>query len=224
MFLVFTNGSGWLLTSWFITQIKTGGLVVWRRKDTLVVYRGCNYQSTFKASQKIYPHVDGHQRTRPSVLIAGDFRKSNTISQVKQYLDGKMSDKNAEGELMPTGSILDDIVSFQSANISLYERETDRLLDGLGPRFIDWWMNKPLPVDADLLPEVVHEFRPPFRRSLSHARSKLTDNELTYLRKLAHSLPTHFVLGISSPTILCHFFNHKYNFQTANIFLFACIY
>nr|GMD57033.1 chloroplastic group IIA intron splicing facilitator CRS1, chloroplastic isoform X1 [Ipomoea batatas] len=78
---------------------------------------------------------------------------------------------------------------------SLYEREADRLLDGLGPRFVDWWYPKPLPVDADLLPEVVPGFRPPLRRCPPDVRSQLTDHELTYLRKLARPLPTHFVLG-----------------------------
>ena len=78
---------------------------------------------------------------------------------------------------------------------SLYERETDRLLDGLGPRFIDWWMRKPLPVDADLLSEVVPGFRPPLRLSPPSIRPKLTDEELTYLMKLAHPLPFHFALG-----------------------------
>jgi hypothetical protein len=84
----------------------------------------------------------------------------------------------------------------QPINGSLFERETDRLLDGLGPRFVDWWMRKPLPVDADLLPEVVKGFRSPSRLCPPRMRSKLKDDELTYLRKLAQSLPTHFVLGI----------------------------
>ncbi|EYU44617.1 hypothetical protein MIMGU_mgv1a026522mg, partial [Erythranthe guttata] len=78
---------------------------------------------------------------------------------------------------------------------SLYEREADRLLDGLGPRFVDWWMQKPLPVDGDLLPEVIPGFKTPFRLSPPSTRAKITDNELTYLRKLARPLPTHFVLG-----------------------------
>ncbi|KAL6007551.1 hypothetical protein ACLOJK_033049 [Asimina triloba] len=82
-----------------------------------------------------------------------------------------------------------------SINGTLYEREGDRLLDGLGPRFVDWWYPKPLPVDADLLPEVVQGFKPPFRLCLPRMRPKLTDDELTYLRKLARPLPTHFVLG-----------------------------
>ncbi|KAK1320816.1 hypothetical protein QJS10_CPA03g00609 [Acorus calamus] len=49
-----------------------------------------------------------------------------------------------------------------------------------------------------MLPEVVPGFRPPFRRCPPHLRPKLTDDELTYLRKLARPLPTHFVLGRNS--------------------------
>lgn len=86
-------------------------------------------------------------------------------------------------------------VNYQRTNGSLYERECDRLLDGLGPRFVDWWMNKPLPVDADLLPEVVPGFEPPFRLCPPHTSVKLTDDELTYFRRISHPLPTHFVLG-----------------------------
>lgn len=89
-------------------------------------------------------------------------------------------------------------VHFETQNSiegSLYEREANRLLSGLGPRFIDWWWKKPLPVDADLLPEVVPGFKPPLRMCPTGERTKLTDDELTYLRKLARSLPTHFALG-----------------------------
>lgn len=87
-------------------------------------------------------------------------------------------------------------------NGSLYEKEADRLLDGLGPRFLDWWWRKPLPVDGDLLPEVVPGFIRPFRLCPPHARSKLTDDELTYLRKFARPLPTHFVLGNFLPLLI----------------------
>ncbi|KAL0378058.1 UNVERIFIED_CONTAM: Chloroplastic group IIA intron splicing facilitator CRS1, chloroplastic [Sesamum radiatum] len=101
----------------------------------------------------------------------------------------------------PDGSGLDEMIrekdgEWESLHMpSLYEREADRLLDGLGPRFVDWWMQKPLPVDADLLPELVPGFKTPFRLCPPFTRSKLTDAELTYLRKLARHLPTHFVLG-----------------------------
>ncbi|KAK1363621.1 Chloroplast splicing factor [Heracleum sosnowskyi] len=131
-----------------IVEFKTGGLVVWSKKDAHVIYRGSIYQ---------YP--------KPFIRKNGNLGTN----------DGK-----------------EEIISIDG---SLYEREADRLLDGLGPRFIDWWRPKPLPVDADLLAEVVPGFRPPFRLCPPKTRSQLTDDELTYLRRLSRPLPTHFVLG-----------------------------
>ncbi|EEF45655.1 conserved hypothetical protein [Ricinus communis] len=144
-----------------IVELKTGGLVVWTRKDSLVIYRGCNYHLT----------------------------KSSHVST----MDEKIGSKDGEEEYIPTSIFIGDDANTPTINGSLFERETDRLLDGLGPRFVDWWMRKPLPVDADLLPEVVAGFMPPSR--FHYARAKLKDDELTYLRKLAYALPTHFVLG-----------------------------
>nr|GEV85195.1 chloroplastic group IIA intron splicing facilitator CRS1, chloroplastic [Tanacetum cinerariifolium] len=138
-----------------IVETKTGGLVVWSKKDILVVYRGCNYKHTPRFSPNTYSVESSYQT---------------------------LGDHDGEVDIMPVQG-------------SLYEREADRLLDGLGPRFIDWWMPKPLPVDADMLPEVVPGYKPPSRLYPLRGASKLTDNELTHLRKRAYYLPTHFVLG-----------------------------
>lgn len=73
--------------------------------------------------------------------------------------------------------------------------EADKLLDGLGPRFSGWWGYAPLPVDADLLPAIVPGYRRPFRLLPSGVPPKLTDREMTILRRLAHPLPFHFALG-----------------------------
>jgi hypothetical protein len=135
------------------------------------------------------------------------------INPNESGLDEKMCRKESEGKTLPSADFLKEDLNSQSVSGSLYERETDRLLDGLGPRFIDWWMHKPLPVDADLLPEVVPGFRPPFRLCPPHARAKLTNDELTYLRKLAHPLPTHFVLGITLLTVICQFFPENMIFR-----------
>lgn len=134
-----------------IVELKTGGIVVWRNKDFLAVYRGCNYGS-------------GSKDTRNTNFNAASDHGNSTFN-----------------------------MNLQMA--SLYEREADRLLDKLGPRFVDWWMQKPLPVDGDLLHAVVPGFKTPFRLCPPFTRAKLTDAELTYLRKLARPLPTHFVLG-----------------------------
>ncbi|PON53100.1 RNA-binding, CRM domain containing protein [Parasponia andersonii] len=172
-----------------IVELKTGGLVVWRKKDTLVIYRGCNYPSTSKTFPKMYPSFS----STDIGLLNLETGIHSEVNSNENILNGKLSNKNAEMEPLPA-SIMENDINFQP-NSSLYERETNRLLDGLGPRFIDWWMHKPLPVDADLLPELVPGFRPPFRRCPPNTRPKITDEELTYLRKLAKSLPTHFVLG-----------------------------
>jgi hypothetical protein len=150
--------------SFLCKQMKTGGLVVWTRKDIHVVYRGCNYQ----------------------------WKKNFNTATIEESFPRN----GGEEESISAGILMEADLNTQPINGSLFERETDRLLDGLGPRFVDWWMRKPLPVDADLLPEVVKGFRSPSRLCPPRMRSKLKDDELTYLRKLAQSLPTHFVLGI----------------------------
>lgn len=160
-----------------VEQLKTGGLVVWCKKDALVIYRGSNYQLSPKAFLRRHTGLDGGHDT-----FSSDISYGNTGLQVKSTGEEMIGRRDGEDETV-------------SIDGSLYEREADRLLSGLGPRYIDWWRPKPLPVDADLLPEVVPGFKPPFRLCPPKARSKLEDDELTYLRNLAHPLPTHFVLG-----------------------------
>ncbi|TYI56065.1 hypothetical protein E1A91_D11G183700v1 [Gossypium mustelinum] len=153
-----------------IVEMKTGGLVVWCKKDVLVVYRGQNHWLTSNG-RRVFNNLASDNNTTMS-------QEKSNASTWGRSLNGEDRDENNQ-----------PVVG------SLYERETDRLLDGLGPRFIDWWMRKPLPVDADLLPQVVPGFRPPTRLSPPKTRPKLTDEELTNLRKLAHPLPFHFALG-----------------------------
>lgn len=169
-----------------IVETKTGGLVVLSKKDFLVVYRGSNHQLTTKGSPSL--RTNCYEMNRVESATKGDLcqvESSHSSSEILSW--------NADHMDSISAGIQD--MNCQPVNGSLYERETDRLLDGLGPRFIDWWMHKPLPVDADLLPEEVPGFQPPFRLCPPHSSAKLTDYELTYFRKLAHPLPTHFVLG-----------------------------
>lgn len=177
-----------------ILEMKTGGLVIWRKKDTLVLYRGIHYP--YKVFQE-KDHIPANGQERLSfVCVQSNPKHVMSITPLKdnqRILDEKM--KGEDGQRQSTAISIDYKACSESINGSLYERETDRLLDGLGPRFVDWWMHKPLPVDADLLPEVVPGFSPPLRLCPPNERPKLSDDELTYLRKLAHPLPTHFVLG-----------------------------
>ncbi|KAI3451781.1 hypothetical protein Pfo_008446 [Paulownia fortunei] len=164
-----------------IVEMKTGGVVVWSNKDFLAVYRGCIYESGSIHIRNIHRNSIGDQEYSSSTM---NYRNTTTVAQVSS--DGSNLDEMIHGK---------DGKWESSHMASLYEREADRLLDGLGPRFVDWWMQKPLPVDGDLLPELVPGFKTPFRLCPPFTRSKLTDAELTYLRKLARPLPTHFVLG-----------------------------
>ncbi|KAF8399079.1 hypothetical protein HHK36_014945 [Tetracentron sinense] len=162
------------VTQMVVDEIK----LIWKKSELAMLHSGLSGGEEKSLSKiSIWKSVD-----------------EKTISQVKVkeiFLDKKITGKDGEQKSLPTTIFIEENVDLQSINGSLYEGEADRLLDGLGPRFIDWWMPKPLPVDADLLPEVV----PGFRLCSPHVRSKLTDYELTYFRKLARPLPTHFVLG-----------------------------
>ncbi|XP_057733671.1 chloroplastic group IIA intron splicing facilitator CRS1, chloroplastic-like [Arachis stenosperma] len=165
-----------------IVEMKTGGLVVWSRKDTHVVYRGCNYQLTSRSSPKVYPRYIHGQTKSPY--------ETNMVESVKSNNTSDMPSGNGNNNAS-TSTCIQEV----HCSGSLYERETDRLLDDLGPRFVDWWYPKPLPIDADLLPEVVPGFKPPFRLCPPYSSAKITDYELTFFRKLAKPLPVHFVLG-----------------------------
>lgn len=165
-----------------IVEMKTGGFVVWRLKNALVVYRGRDYTLRQKDDPELHHDFLCSQQNSS---FTENIKETSIFSPLNS--SGRSEDEMITGE-----NSKEDTVAM---NESLYEREANRLLDDLGPRYVDWWWPKPLPVDADLLPEVVPGFKPPFRLCPPRSRSKLTDDELTHLRKLARSLPTHFVLG-----------------------------
>lgn len=77
--------------------------------------------------------------------------------------------------------------------------ELNQFLDELGPRFKDWSGREPLPVDADLLPAVDPEYKPPFRLLPYGVRHCLTNKEMTLFRKIARTVPPHFALGMLYP-------------------------
>ncbi|KAH6759971.1 hypothetical protein C2S51_016920 [Perilla frutescens var. frutescens] len=164
-----------------IVELKTGGLVVWSNKDFLAVYRGHHYGSR---SKNIW--IRKYNSASDQGYSSANMKYQSTTTVPRVTSDGSNPDKLIHGKDGKWENL-------QMA--SLYEREADRLLDELGPRFVDWWMQKPLPVDGDLLPAVVPGFKTPFRLCPPFTSAKLTDAELTYLRKLARPLPTHFVLG-----------------------------
>ncbi|KAI3946441.1 hypothetical protein MKX01_017657 [Papaver californicum] len=175
-----------------IVELKTGGLVVWTKDDTHVVYRGFLHESPSDGSSKLN-QVPASDKISPSKAVV-----LNEDVSAESLTNMAVQDDNITGKALEESSHfagMEENFNHQLVQGTLYEREADRLLDGLGPRFVDWWWPKPLPVDADLLAEVIPGFMTPFRLCPPHVRLQLADDELTYLRKLARPLPTHFALG-----------------------------
>ncbi|CAL5215178.1 unnamed protein product [Lathyrus oleraceus] len=83
----------------------------------------------------------------------------------------------------------------QHDNMTPEEMEFNRMLDGFGPRFADWWGTGILPVDADLLSPIVPGYRTPLRLLPTGMHPRLTNDEHAKMLKLAKALPCHFALG-----------------------------
>lgn len=180
-------------------QRKTGGLVVWRSGSNIILYRGPNYQ---------YPYF----LTNKNLLDdSSSVESPGSDSDVDQDISNEMGEHSFATNAVDTpvskhglrsfhapiiqGVGLPNRVRFQLPGEAQLAEEADALLEGLGPRFTDWWSYDPLPVDADLLPAVVPGYKRPFRLLPYGVRPKLTNDEMTTLRRLGRPLPCHFALG-----------------------------
>ncbi|KAK9068195.1 hypothetical protein SSX86_012306 [Deinandra increscens subsp. villosa] len=156
-----------------ILEMRTGGLVIWRSGSTVALYRGIGYQDPSLKQRK---HEYNKGKSERSSISDGDVTTGSMDSSQLHELDAE----NAE--------IKDELN---------YEKEVDKLLEGLGPRYTDWPGCDPLPVDADLLPGTVQDYKPPFRILPYGVKATLVGKEATSLRRLARFLPPHFALGRS---------------------------
>lgn len=159
-----------------IVERRTGGLVTWRSGSVMVVFRGTNYEGPPKPQP-----VDGE----------GDSLFVPDISSVDN--PAMRNDNNADPTLEKGSLPVRNPV--HAENMTEEEAEYNSLLDGLGPRFVDWWGTGVLPVDGDLLPQSIPGYKTPLRILPTGMRPRLTNAEMTNLRKLAKSLPCHFALG-----------------------------
>ncbi|KAL2625974.1 hypothetical protein AAZV13_07G083600 [Glycine max] len=155
-----------------IVERRTGGLVTWRSGSVMMVYRGIDYQGP--DSQKEVNEKKGDGFFVPDVSKREDSSTATSTSEKSEVVVRERE---------------------HPENMSEAEAEYNALLDGLGPRFVGWWGTGILPVDADLLPRTVPGYKTPFRLLPTGMRSRLTNAEMTNLRKLAKSLPCHFALG-----------------------------
>lgn len=159
-----------------LLEDRTGGVVIWRSGRSVVLYRGMNYNFQCVQSYAKFIEIDSGKGVSDanSAVLSHDGHNSQA-----SRADGMKS-------LTSTG------------NFSLESSETfdiDNFLDQLGPRYKDWSGRGPIPVDADLLPGVVHGYKPPFRVLPYKIKNTLRDKEMTTLRRLARQTAPHFALG-----------------------------
>ncbi|XP_020105948.1 CRM-domain containing factor CFM3, chloroplastic/mitochondrial isoform X2 [Ananas comosus] len=168
-----------------LVERRTGGLVVWRSGSVMVVYRGNNYKRPSKSQSVSLKSASTKLSYEDDSLFIPD---TSATAKLKEN-DNQVASLTLEQVKLSQ-------LSLECADsVTEEEREYNQLLDELGPRFLDWWGTSVLPVDADLLPEEISGYKTPFRLLPNGMRSRLTNSEMTNLRKLARTLPCHFALG-----------------------------
>ncbi|KAK1397733.1 CRM-domain containing factor CFM2, chloroplastic [Heracleum sosnowskyi] len=173
-----------------LIERKTGGLVIWRSGSNMIVYRGAEYKYPYFLNED-----DGTNKTLQfDDRIDGENEKCSSLMDGVRSAGSPLSNKTVKPPLIQ-GVGSPNRVRFQLPGELQLAEESDHLLDGLGPRFTDWWGYDPLPVDADLLPAVVSGYRKPFRLLPYGVKPILTNDEMTTLKRLGRPLPCHFALG-----------------------------
>ncbi|KAL5768602.1 hypothetical protein ACOSQ2_015385 [Xanthoceras sorbifolium] len=158
-----------------ILESRTGGLVIWRSGSSVVLFRGMTYKLTCVQSFTKQNQMQHSKDDKFDMLNVG---KENSVPKMKPF------DPDSTKHLRNLST--EELIDLSELNY---------LLDELGPRFIDWTGCEPLPVDADLLPPVVPDYKPPFRLLPYGIRHCLKDKEMTILRRLTRNMPPHFALG-----------------------------
>ncbi|XP_042449333.1 CRM-domain containing factor CFM3, chloroplastic/mitochondrial-like [Zingiber officinale] len=168
-----------------ILERKTGGLVIWRSGTSISLYRGVTYEIPqpvkIRYQSPERAGLNSFKRDTYSLAQASEFSRGNHMEDFHEGVSAEV-DKRKDLQLPPE---------------SHYDKEIDKLLDDLGPRYTDWPGNGPPPVDADLLPGVVPGYEPPFRILPYGVKRTLGLKEGTALRRLSRVLPPHFALGRS---------------------------
>lgn len=168
-----------------ILERKTGGLVIWRSGTSVSLYRGVSYEVPSEEAKRRAFQTKGPQ---PDVRLLSDQNRRRASKDDSHDHSNQGRENFHETSTEKEGSEQEEIK---------YEDEIDYLLSDLGPRYTDWPGGDPLPVDADLLPGMVHGYQPPFRLLPFGVRRTLSPRDATALRRIARTLPPHFALGRS---------------------------
>lgn len=152
----------------------------------MVVYRGSNYKRPSRSQ------LLGFETSPTKVSHAGESFIVPDVSGLPK--EASVNNNHALSSTLDKAKALPTNLQC-TESVTEEEAEFNGLLDGLGPRFVDWWGTGLFPVDADLLPQSIHGYKTPLRLLPTGMRSRLTNAEMTNLRKLARKLPCHFALG-----------------------------
>lgn len=182
---------------WENFQKKTGGLVVWRSGSNLILFRGTDYKYPYFLTDSLSNESSSEESldTDKNQRILSTRGTQSPEANSAESSSGLNSDAKVSRPPLLQGVGLPNRVRFQLPGEAQIAEEADALLEGLGPRFKDWWGCDPLPIDADLLPAVVPGYRRPFRLLPYGVKPTLTNDEMTTLRRLGRPLPCHFALG-----------------------------
>lgn len=129
-------------------------------------------------------------------LYRGVEYKDPSLKQQKREYNKQLSQKSSFSDTTSMEEEDSQVQESDTDRDNSYEKEVDKLLEGLGPRYTDWPGCDPLPVDADLLPGTIDGYEPPFRILPYGVKATLVGKEATTLRRLARVLPPHFALGM----------------------------
>ncbi|XP_047333952.1 CRM-domain containing factor CFM2, chloroplastic [Impatiens glandulifera] len=180
-----------------LLEKKTGGIVIWRSGSKIILYRGANYKYPYFSAENPLGETKSREDSAIEMNKEEDsFVIEDTANDSSAAAAGgpSLSTKTNKPPIVK-GVGYQSRVRFQLPGELQMIEEADRLLDGLGPRFTDWWGCEPLPVDADLLPAVIPGFKKPFRLLPYGVKPTLTNDELTILKRLGRPLPCHFALS-----------------------------
>lgn len=158
------------------------------------MYRGADYKYPYFLSENNKTNETSNGALHMDGRKNGENDKCSSGLHVVESAGCPLSNRTSQPPLIQ-GVGSPNRVRFQLPGEAQLAEESDHLLEGLGPRFTDWWGYDPLPVDADLLPAVIPGYRRPFRLLPYGVKPKLTNDEMTTLKRLGRPLPCHFALS-----------------------------
>lgn len=155
--------------------------MIWRSGSSIVLFRGMAYklQCVKSFTKHNQPNV---KLSEPPKYYEDD------APDVTQSRSGSSSESSTPN----SASFIKSLSEGENMDLS----ELNFTLDEIGPRYVDWAGCDPLPVDADLLPNVVPGYKRPFRLLPYGIRPALRDREMTMIRRAARTMPPHFALGM----------------------------